>query len=76
MISKSGLSINTFYEKNQFEASRLVFDMFFDVYDQHDVLDASRRLMLHLRWRDHRSFWSDYHGIKRWPMAGLSMKRP
>ena len=29
------LLIDTFYEKNRFEASKLVLDMFFDMYNLH-----------------------------------------
>ena len=42
MISKIGLSIDTFYEKNRFEASRPILDMFFDVYDLYGILDTSK----------------------------------
>ena len=49
MISKNGLSIDTFYKKKKkpFEAFRPVLDMFFDVYDLHGVLDASSCRMQH-----------------------------
>ena len=61
------LTIDTSYEKNYFEASRPVLDMIFDVYDLHGILDSSRCRMLHLQWRDRRSFWSNCHRISWWP---------
>ena len=72
MVSKIGLSIDTFYEKNRFEASRPVLDMFFDMYDLHGVLDYRRYRMQHHRWRDCRSFWPDCHGIS-WQPNGWSV---
>ena len=67
MISKIGLSFDTFSEKNRFEAFRPVLDMFFDVYDLHGVLDASRCQMPQRWWRDRRSFWPNCHAISWWP---------
>ena len=64
------------FTKKLVEAARPVLGMFLDMYDLHNVLDASRCRMPHRQWKDRRSFWSDCHGISRWPMASPSMQSP
>ena len=49
MISKTSFTDWHVYEKNYFEAARPVLDIFFDMYDMYDVLDASWYWMLHRR---------------------------
>ena len=52
MISKINFFDWHMLRGNLFEAARPVWDTFVDVYDLDDVLDASRRRMLHRRWTD------------------------
>ena len=61
-LKPSFIDLQILREKS-FEVAKPVLGMFLDVYDMHDVLDASRCRILHRQWRDRRSFQRDCHGI-------------